>query len=81
MVQSSKVCESLSVSHTKSDEKTNAGLCVQVQWWTDGKQFKASGFLMVSTSTYVLLKDLDLSKPQIKRIPVSSTTVVTTLVH
>jgi len=49
--------------------------------WVNTKQFKISAFLMASTSTYVLLKDLDLSKPQIKRIPVSSTTVVTTMTH
>jgi len=79
LVQSSKVCASLSANRTKADDQANAGRCVQVQWWTDGKQFKVSGFLMASTSSYVFLKDLDLSKPQIKRIPVSSTTVVTTM--
>ncbi len=79
LVQSSQVCEPNPANRKISSDSEKAASCVQVQWWADGKQFEVSGFLMASTSTYVLLQNRDLRNQQIKRIPLSTTTVVTTL--
>lgn len=81
LVQSATTCSVLAPKQAKSDDQAISGRCVRVQWWVEGKQFEVSGFLIVATSTYVLLRDIDMSNKQIQRIPVSSTTVVTTLVH
>ena len=76
-VLSLPVCEA--GSSAAPAPSTGTGRCVTVQWRDSGQVLEKTGQLLTATSSYVLLRETHLQPHRVVRIPVSSSTLVTTV--
>ncbi len=79
LVQSLPNCESRPlVAQSAMDSSAKMQRCVMVQWRDGDQLLRKSGLLLVATSSYILLSERHHTTFQTLRIPLSSSTLITT---